>query len=236
MKRNLIALVTLVASIYAFSQKIDLADTIYFDKNWNECSKQQHKYYHLSEATNIKYFDTILIRINDYYKSGILQMTGYISPMNPEKYLGLFKYYRKNGTLKTIHFYDLQELRSSFEAIEQYLILVNLKDSIQAYLFISFFPDGHINQIGFQFDACMKTGYWVEYNPFNKEIKTTFTYKDGILNGISRIYYYEKMFYEMQYKEDMLNGYWKKFNYNGELVKERIYRNGVIVNTKKHKR
>lgn len=72
----------------------DLIDTVYFDKNWNQCISEEAVFFR-----TIK-FDTekdIQLIVNDYYKSGSLQMKGMYKSINPDYKMGKFEYYYENG-------------------------------------------------------------------------------------------------------------------------------------------
>lgn len=65
--------------------------TIYFDKNWDTCSKKEAYYTRKSkiEATGIV--------VTDYYPSGKVQMTGTYKVDSPSKKQGYFKHYNEDG-------------------------------------------------------------------------------------------------------------------------------------------
>ncbi len=224
MKEFIAILLILIVSKLGYSQNSNLIDTVYYDKNWKEITLKNYKYYRIREKTTIQYEDTTLTKVIDHYRSGKIQMTGYISALNPNIKLGLYQYFKKNGTIKYIEFYNLNKLQSKFNTIENYLNQINLKDSTNSYLYISFYHKGHIKSIGFYSHDCIKIGTWTEYNLFNKKMKYTYEYKDGIFNGTNQLYYSNgNKFYEKQYSNGKLNGTWKSYNYKGNLVKEKTY-------------
>ncbi len=224
MKEFIAILLILIVSKLGYSQNSNLIDTVYYDKNWKEITLKNYKYYRIREKTTIQYEDTTLTKVIDHYRSGKIQMTGYISALNPNIKLGLYQYFKKNGTIKYIEFYNLNKLQSKFNTIENYLNQINLKDSTNSYLYISFYHKGHIKSIGFYSHDCIKIGTWTEYNLFNKKMKYTYEYKDGIFNGTNQLYYSNgNKFYEKQYSNGKLNGTWKRYNYKGNLVKEKTY-------------
>ena len=70
-------------------------DTIYFNKSWKPCSKKEYEFYRLIEKTDSVY------KINDYYKSGILQMKATAISVEPEIFDGSCYYYFPNGNVES---------------------------------------------------------------------------------------------------------------------------------------
>jgi TonB family protein len=66
-------------------------DTVYFNANWEHTYRITAKYYRLIRK------DSTVYRIEDHYMSGLLQMTGVCSSMEPETKDGYFKYFHENG-------------------------------------------------------------------------------------------------------------------------------------------
>lgn len=66
-------------------------DTVYFDKRWKNCIKEEAKYFRIIIRNDSIY------NVSDYYLNGTLQMKGAYSSMNPEIKDGLFTWVRKNG-------------------------------------------------------------------------------------------------------------------------------------------
>lgn len=67
-------------------------DTTYFDKDWKKIdAKTSASYFRIVVKEGEKW------KINDYYISGKMQMSGYFKSLKDEKKDGLFNYFRENG-------------------------------------------------------------------------------------------------------------------------------------------
>jgi len=97
MKSVLLSLLFLIAPVLTFSQEND--KTIYFDSSWKEAKASNHTYYRVIKDYSQ---DKEFYAIEDYYKSGKLQMTGKSS--NREKLVqeDEFTYYFENGNKKIV--------------------------------------------------------------------------------------------------------------------------------------
>lgn len=80
-------------SIVFLSCLVKAQDTIYFDKDWKETTKDNHAFYRPMPL--LKEGDLVLIR--DYYKNGNLQMQGYAMDNNLDNYVGDIYWYDENG-------------------------------------------------------------------------------------------------------------------------------------------
>ncbi len=67
---------------------------VYLDSTWNETTKKKHKFYRIIRDY---YLDKDLYKINDYYKSGVLQMEGTSSTKEGNSKDGEFIFYYENG-------------------------------------------------------------------------------------------------------------------------------------------
>jgi TonB family protein len=71
-----------------------MLDTIFFDRNWQQSSKNEAEYF------REVYWDTtgkMQFIVKDYYSSGSLQMQGTYTSINPDNRNGHFVYYYANG-------------------------------------------------------------------------------------------------------------------------------------------
>jgi TonB family protein len=71
-------------------------DTIYYDINWQKCSKDIASYFRITRNINKN-----IIQINDYYLDGKLQMQGQYKSLEPEIRTGDFTFYYENGMIKS---------------------------------------------------------------------------------------------------------------------------------------
>ena len=88
---------TLIIAMFIgfLTSSVNAQETIWFDKNWQETSKENHEYYRPAPK---KIKDGFWIV--DYYKNGQIQMEGYSTNKNPneeEIFDGLVLYYHPNG-------------------------------------------------------------------------------------------------------------------------------------------
>ena len=94
MKRTILtSVVFILLALSVQGQKVH--DTVFLDKNWNECSRKNHTFFRIKTSTEDGYFE------KDYFKSGQLQSEGYY--LNGETAIpdGLFKFFFENGNIKT---------------------------------------------------------------------------------------------------------------------------------------
>lgn len=68
---------------------------IYMDAKWEKCKKKHAVYYRLVLGKDA----SGLIKVEDYYKDGTLQMSGTYTSLEPSIREGAFKYYTKKGAL-----------------------------------------------------------------------------------------------------------------------------------------
>lgn len=89
MRKLFLFIIVLVGIHEAKSQQTK--DTIYFNRNWVETSKENAEYFRLVTK------QSDLFQVMDYYLNGTLQMNGIYKSLNPEIKEGLFTYYYENG-------------------------------------------------------------------------------------------------------------------------------------------
>ncbi|WP_437921269.1 hypothetical protein [Sphingobacterium sp. LRF_L2] len=68
-------------------------DTLYFDQDWQETTRDQYSYYRLLPVKKVGE----LYLIQDFYKNGKLQMQGYALANNPDVYVGDVYWYDRDG-------------------------------------------------------------------------------------------------------------------------------------------
>lgn len=98
MKNKLFTIVFLLYASFSFSQTAKpVSRMIYLDSLWKETVEGNHKYYRIVKDY---YSDKDNYIVNDYYKSGILEMTGASRNRDYIKHEGPFMYYYENGKRK----------------------------------------------------------------------------------------------------------------------------------------
>jgi TonB family protein len=96
MKLLKLLLVFMIITKFSFAQQ----DTVFFDKNWNECSSQGAMYYRLFSK------EDGMLYINDYYGNGKLQMKAQISENGLNKKNGKCCFYAENGKMESKGIYQ----------------------------------------------------------------------------------------------------------------------------------
>jgi TonB family protein len=72
-----------------------ILDTMYFDKNWEQCPEADANYYRIVSTDTTS--DSFRFFVQDFYLSGQLQMKGTYKSIRPDNKDGLFIYYYENG-------------------------------------------------------------------------------------------------------------------------------------------
>src|ERR1700758_4595779 len=88
----LISHISILTSHICIAQSAKI-DTVYFNEDWNETTKDKAEFYRLIKRENNLYV------VQDYYKNKVLQMEGSFTSLHPELYEGYFKYFNEKGIL-----------------------------------------------------------------------------------------------------------------------------------------
>lgn len=99
MKSILLALLFLFVPKLAISQASSIDRKIFLDSTWNETTSENYKYYRIIKDY---YSDKELYVINDYYKTGVLQMEGTSKTKDDISKEGEFIFYYENGNKKAV--------------------------------------------------------------------------------------------------------------------------------------
>lgn len=92
--KTLIYLLFIIATIHnSFSQSSTKKDTLYFNSDWKETTKENHAFY---RPLPLKTIDSLSL-IQDFYKNGNMQMQGYVYTNNEDKFAGDVYWYSKKG-------------------------------------------------------------------------------------------------------------------------------------------
>jgi periplasmic protein TonB len=87
--------------------------SVYFDSNWDKCSKKKASYFRVSKKENGKYF------VTDYFITGEVQMTGTYLDKKWIQNEGMFCNYYKNGNLASRFTYKNNQYHGHFEAFRE---------------------------------------------------------------------------------------------------------------------
>ncbi len=97
MKTILFAFLFLLIPKLCISQLSANDKKVYLDSTWNETTQDNYKYYRIIKDY---YLEEDLYVINDYYKTGVLQMQGTSKTKDYVSKEGVFIFYYENGKKK----------------------------------------------------------------------------------------------------------------------------------------
>lgn len=111
MLKHVLVILFFIQTLCGFSQNVldsletvkqtqNLADTIFYNKNWEVSSKKEAMYYRLIKAEDKGYL------VSDYFMNGTPQMVAHCSSINPEIKQGECIYYHPNGKRKAQGYYN----------------------------------------------------------------------------------------------------------------------------------
>jgi len=162
-------------------------DTIYFDANWNTCTKNQASYFRPPPAVKNSGFWII-----DYYATGNKQMEAFSEKAAEDVFDGLVTYYFENGNVQqTVNFknHQLHGPRKDYYPsgrLKDHSIYVNgQRDG----LWVSYHENAQKSETG-NYKNDVRHGVWQEYHP-NGKLKATGSYKKGKKVGEWTMYYYK---------------------------------------------
>lgn len=209
------------------TEKFVVGDTIFYTKNWTECAAKDHEFFRLSFVDSTSIPQQKCIRICDFYKNGVLQMSGFISP-DDGKRVGVYKYFDKKGRLESVKVYDYAS-HAPYADLIPYQQHIPSCEVPGASLYITLFRDGHVRSIGFGTGNSFcdgAVGTWKFYNRFDHDIFTMSDFHKGLLHGRSFLYYSNGFLKkERYYKYGAKSGTWKTYNNNGIVKKVAFYGN-----------
>jgi len=180
----------LLLGLYGYSQ-----DIIYFDSNWKKANKNNHSFYRLIKPLENNYI------IEDYYKSGILQMKGMSKERDPLVQNGEYRYFDEKGSCIAIIHFENNKKNGNYKL---------------------FYPSGNLKEEG-TFIRGNKTGENIRYfdNGFRKRISK---YKRGAVNGIMTYYNNRGIkIGEGPNKDGYMLGMWKKYYNDGSFMCNLFY-------------
>jgi TonB family protein len=89
-----------------------LADTMYFDNSWAQCSKENARYYRIIK---MDLGGDFMFHVTDYYLSGKIQMTGTYKSIRPDDREGVFTWYYPDGQKQQVCEYRNNMLHGLFQ-------------------------------------------------------------------------------------------------------------------------
>jgi len=166
-----------------------------------------------------------LLKIEDHYKDGIIQMDGYVLTEDTSKEMGLYRWYKKDGGIISARLFDYHKSIRYFNSVEAYLNKAEPCDSANVDLRVMF-RKGKVLQIGFIptgniYDTCFckTTCVFKQYNMFNQNLWETWEYKNGIKEGWYKFYSDGVLRKQKFYKNGQKTGIKMKYDYHGKLKK-----------------
>ncbi|CAM1333998.1 toxin-antitoxin system YwqK family antitoxin [Tenacibaculum aestuariivivum] len=138
-------------------------ETIWFNENWIQTTKENHKYYRPSPKRIKKGFWIV-----DYYKNGQIQMEGYseIKKINQEKFDGLVLFYHQNGKPHYVANYNKGKLEGVIKV---------------------FYNTGQLKEQG-KYSNHKREGVWKTFYK-NGKIKTKGKYRNNEKVGVWKTFY-----------------------------------------------
>jgi antitoxin component YwqK of YwqJK toxin-antitoxin module len=213
------------------------ADTTWFNDKWKKTTKDSAAFF----RPPFKKQDKVYL-VQDYYKSGQLQMEGFSSSANEITLTGEAKWYEKDGKLKqrSMHAYGQLHGTTTGYYNDRVYVTVEYSYGKRQGPMITYYPSGkiassceyvddkpsgicedfHENGIVSERDVYVngkQTGEATKYFPSGK-IQSRILYKNGKRNGIA------EEFYENGNRESRIN--YVDGDYEGEAVF--YYRNGAV--------
>lgn len=135
-------------------------DTIYFNKDWTKTTRDSAMYFRVLVKETSGY------RVIDHYMNGNIQMTGFLTSLQPEINDGDFKYYSEDGHLTDD---------------------INYKNGKRDGVSLSYNQNGHLIQEGY-YKNNQEDSLWKHYDS-EGHLWLTENYKNGKLNGPFISYY-----------------------------------------------
>jgi TonB family protein len=89
-----------------------LTDTMYFDNSWEQCAKEEAKYYRIIK---MDLGGDFMFHVTDYYLSGNAQMTGTYKSIRPDDREGVFTWYYPDGRKQQECEYNNNQLHGTFQ-------------------------------------------------------------------------------------------------------------------------
>lgn len=93
MMKYIFSIILCIAGI-SFIEGQKLTDTMYFNNSWEQCAKEEARYYRI---INMDFSGDFLFHVTDYYLSGQIQMTGNYRSIRPDDREGSFAWYYPDG-------------------------------------------------------------------------------------------------------------------------------------------
>lgn len=155
---------------------------MYFDHNWEQTSSSEASYYRIISFSETGDF---LLRVEDYYLSGQIQMSGTYRSIRPDYKTGVFTYYYENGYKQAECAYDNNELDGQYR---EWYENGRLKSD-------HYFRDGELNgsykawnedgtpNLDIQYKAGNKHGYFISYHSNGTPARKDLYEEDEFIEG-----------------------------------------------------
>lgn len=209
-----------------------MGDIIYFDEDWRETSVENHEFYRVFTISNYALNGEKLIKVTDYYKSGRLQMTAYVSNKDSLDFIGLRTYYKENGNIKSKDLIYYNKSIDAFPGIKDFASIIR-PSIIDSITLIVNYRTSRSFAIGYCNNYRERIGQWIFLSSGGAFV--TVEYKNDELNGIYKAHNSSNTLRKRGvYKNDLREGVWEYYSKKGKLEKEVFYRNDTIIMKTKH--
>ena len=218
-------------------------DTLYFDEDWQETTKDKHAYY---RPLPLKKEGELLL-LRDYYKGGQLQMQGYIRTDNPEIHVGDTYWYDEKGFDSSLSQYKNE---SSVKELNYYYPDGSLwqtisyaangkKEKITNYLQNKVIATGYISlseELSGNFNYAQPLSYY-EYTPSDEGvmIEKTFAVPTGpVTKSKEQRFYFITVFWENGNKASEIKVVYKPYGGTSEVNKKTWNKEGKLISERKY--
>jgi hypothetical protein len=169
-------------------------DTIWFDTNWKQTTKNNAAFFRAESAKKGNGF-----WFEDYYISGVKQMEGLSFKKETEVFDGTVKWYYENGKPSQV---------------------VNYKNGILDGNRKIYYENGKLKSES-NYNKSKRDGVYIEYYD-NGKLKETGKYTNGLKKGVWKTYYTDgKIASEGNYKNGKKVNVWKDYHYDGSELYQR---------------
>ena len=160
----------------------DFIDTMYFDQDWQQSQPDKASYYRIIRTSPDGNF---LFRVEDYYLSGQIQMTGTYRSIRPDYKTGLFTYWYEKGNKQAECEYENNELNGYYnewyenghQKSSQYFKKGQLNGTYQSWN-----NDG-TPKLNIQYIEGKKHGYFISYYANGKPVRKDLYENDEFIEG-----------------------------------------------------
>lgn len=204
-----------------------IGDIVYYDENWKETTVGNHTFYRVFTTSHFVFNEEKLIKVTDYYKSGKLQMTGYVSNKDSLDYMGLKTHYKENGNVTGKDLIYYRQSIHAFPGMKDFASIIRPSNIDSITLTVNYRTTRSFS-IGYKSKNHERIGQWIFLS--SGGAFATVEYKNGKLNGIYQAHNSSNKLKKIGvFKNDLREGVWEYYSKKGKLEKKVFYRNDTII-------